>query len=605
MKKSFEIALLALLAAALGGVSWWLARDEHSLSEPLSNNFAVRDARVFDGEKLIERATVVVRDGRIETMGRDARVPSGFNVIDGRGKTLMPALIDAHTHAWGDAQKDALRFGVGTELEMMGATSALPGYRAQRTSFARNNQADVWSSGAAVTVPGGHGTEYGFPVPELNPGDDADAFVRARIDEGSDFIKLMIDDLHAYGTAQRMPTLNRAQIEASIAAARSQKRISVAHVAAEGDGLHAVNAGVDGLAHAFVDQPASDKMVAAMKAHGAFMVPTLSVIAGFQRGDNGARLADDPAFGARISSAQKSALRSQFPPGFSTQTKALENAIESVRRLHAAGVEILAGTDAGNPGTAHGVSVHGELALLVRAGLSPVDALRAATSRPAARFGLKDRGRIAPGLRADLLLVEGDPSKDIQATRHIVTVWKNGYSQSDSASAPPRNAGIAETDRLISDFEDGEISTRFGSGWQAASDRFMGGKSSATTVWIDQGAAGSKGAMRIEGDVAEGATPWAGAMFSPGRAQMQPVNLSARQAITLKVRGAPGDYVLVMLHGQSHVAALPIVVGDEWREIRVPLAKLDGADLTHVLSFGVTNSRIGPFHVDIDDVAIE
>ena len=87
MKKSFEIALLALLAAALGGVSWWLARDEHSLSEPLSNNFAVRDARVFDGEKLIERATVVVRDGRIETMGRDARVPSGFNVIDGRGKT--------------------------------------------------------------------------------------------------------------------------------------------------------------------------------------------------------------------------------------------------------------------------------------------------------------------------------------------------------------------------------------------------------------------------------------------------------------------------------------------------------------------------------------
>ena len=126
MKKSFEIALLALLAAALGGVSWWLARDVQSFSKPLSerpsNNFAVRDAHVFDGEKLIERATVVVRDGRIETMGPDARIPSGFNVIDGRGKTLMPALIDAHTHAWGDAQKDALRFGVGTELEMMGAT---------------------------------------------------------------------------------------------------------------------------------------------------------------------------------------------------------------------------------------------------------------------------------------------------------------------------------------------------------------------------------------------------------------------------------------------------------------------------------------------------
>jgi imidazolonepropionase-like amidohydrolase len=89
-------------------------------------------------------------------------------------------------------------------------------------------------------------------------------------------------------------------------------------------------------------------------------------------------------------------------------------------------VEILAGSDAPNPGTAHGASLHHELELLVRAGLTPIEALRAATSAPARRFGLADRGRIAPGQRADLLLVAGDPTADILATRAIERIWKNG-----------------------------------------------------------------------------------------------------------------------------------------------------------------------------------
>ena len=130
-----------------------------------------------------------------------------------------------------------------------------------------------------------------------------------------------------------------------------------------------------------------------------------------------APLAADPRLKPRLGDAQAATLRAQFPPGFPTQPHALANAMETVRRLHDAGIDLLAGTDAGNPGTAHGASLHGELALLVRAGLTPTEALRAATSRPASRFGLKDRGRIAPGLRADLLLVDGDPSKDIEATR--------------------------------------------------------------------------------------------------------------------------------------------------------------------------------------------
>jgi imidazolonepropionase-like amidohydrolase len=89
-------------------------------------------------------------------------------------------------------------------------------------------------------------------------------------------------------------------------------------------------------------------------------------------------------------------------------------------------VPILAGSDAPTPGTTYGASLHGELALLVRAGLSQLQALAAATSVPAQIFRLPDRGRIRPGMRADLVLVEGDPSLNIDATRNINAVWKRG-----------------------------------------------------------------------------------------------------------------------------------------------------------------------------------
>jgi imidazolonepropionase-like amidohydrolase len=97
-----------------------------------------------------------------------------------------------------------------------------------------------------------------------------------------------------------------------------------------------------------------------------------------------------------------------------------------IQQLVDAGVPILAGTDAPVPGSAHGASLHWELEHLVEAGMTPTAALAAATSVPARAFRMTDRGRIAPGLRADLLLVEGDPSREIRDTRRIVAIWKRG-----------------------------------------------------------------------------------------------------------------------------------------------------------------------------------
>ncbi|NRQ36116.1 amidohydrolase family protein, partial [Nonomuraea sp. NN258] len=102
------------------------------------------------------------------------------------------------------------------------------------------------------------------------------------------------------------------------------------------------------------------------------------------------------------------------------------NALHAARALHEAGVPLLAGTDANPYAPVHGESLHRELYLLTLAGLTPEQALAAATGAPARHFGLADRGRVAPGLRADLLLVDGDPTSDITATRAIAGIWRRG-----------------------------------------------------------------------------------------------------------------------------------------------------------------------------------
>ncbi len=110
-------------------------------------------------------------------------------------------------------------------------------------------------------------------------------------------------------------------------------------------------------------------------------------------------------------------------------TGTLRHAMDATAALRQAGVTILAGSDAGYigiPGTAHGVSVHGELRLLVSAGLSHAQAWSAATSLPAQRFGLTDRGELRAGLQADMILIDGDPLTNIGDTLSIHTIWRRG-----------------------------------------------------------------------------------------------------------------------------------------------------------------------------------
>ncbi|MEO8012112.1 MAG: CIA30 family protein, partial [Dokdonella sp.] len=565
MKSGMEVIAIGVIVIVLAAAVLFernrtaapvAATSSADAAKDASNSFAVRNARVFDGERVIESATVVVTDGRIVAVGTDAAIPAGMIPIDASGKTLMPGLIDAHTHSWGDAQRDALRFGVTTAIDMHGDSSRLPALKSARESLARTDQADLWAAGTAVTVPGGHGTQYGFPIPTVDPSTDIAAFIGARIGEGADFIKLIIEDLGAYSAERRWPTLTATQAADVVSATHRAGRIAVAHVTRHADAERIVAAGVDGLAHVFIDAPASAAFIEAAKRGDVFVIPTLSVMAGGSGAGDGRSLAADKRLEPTLTRAQSESLGTVIP-AIQQNATLRDNAMASVRNLHAAGVSVLAGTDAGNPGTAHGVSMHGEIELLVRAGLSTQDALIAATSAPAKRFGMAERGRIAPGLRADMILLDGDPLRDITATRAIAVVWKNGFvvDRLLPAVAAPTASSKAPAQSSVSDFDSGDVQTTFGTAWQDTSDQMAGGASVAQHRLIADGAQGSAGALEISGEIKVGfAYPWAGAMFFTATTPMQPVDYSARTELVFQVRGDGREYRAMLFAGASEQA---------------------------------------------------
>lgn len=400
----------------------------------------IRNVRVFDGERTLSRSDVLIERGRIVRVGRGLRSPSAEKV-NGAGKTLLPGLIDSHVHGFPGAAVDALRFGVSTEVEMfsMAGKQSLAAQEAQRQSYSPALAADVWSAGVGVTPPQGVIAKSAPPdaFPTLSNQADPDAFVAARAAEGSDHIKIFYDDGSWNGVRPaRYERFTAEQLGSIIAAAHKHKLKAVVHTGGLEESKTAVEKGADGLAHVFRGAT-DDTFIRLAQRSRVFVIPTISAIAGASGADEGSSVAIDARVAPFLSPPQKETLTAR--PKLAEGPAVLSEAIATVRRLHSAGVTILAGTDAPNPGTAHGAAMPIELAYLVRSGLTPAQALKAATSVPARTWGMADRGRIAPGYRADLLLVGGDPTRDIGALRDIVAVWKNGMRVDRAApAADPR-----------------------------------------------------------------------------------------------------------------------------------------------------------------------
>jgi imidazolonepropionase-like amidohydrolase len=424
---AFGIAAISVVLAAG-------SPEPTPISGPVEgNSFAIGNVRVFDGARTTARATIVVRNGVIEAVGTRVSAPKELPFVDGAGRTLIPGLIDAHTHnARDETLFDAVRFGVTTELNMSSSVASAQSQRPRRDTVRRVMLADVWAAGTPATAPGGLGTAFGYPVPPISSPAEAGAFVRARISEGADFIKII------YEPGKDFPSISRDTLDAVVKAAHKRRKLAVVHVTSLQGARDAVAAGADGLMHVFYDAPIDEPLIQEMAKKDTFLVATLTIVLSNRTQERPwQELLQDPRIAPYLSEEQLQFLKRKQSPGVQQINPA--DPRSTVKRLQARGVDVLAGTDAGATGVLHGASLHGELALLVQAGLTPVQALAAATRLPAERFGLKDRGEIGPGRRADLVLVEGDPTANIKATRAIARVFKNGY-EIDRA-VPPASPG--------------------------------------------------------------------------------------------------------------------------------------------------------------------
>jgi hypothetical protein len=274
-----------------------------------------------------------------------------------------------------------------------------------------------------------------------------------------------------------------------------------------------------------------------------------------------------------------------------------------------------------NPGMIIGASLHRELELLVAGGLTPLEALKGATSIPAEKFSVEGRGMIKPGFQADLLLVNGDPTKDVKATRQIIDVWKDGVRvdrakylakveeakkkiEKQKAAPPPEYA----LPGLISDFEETEVTAKFGAGWSVSTDAMMGGKSKAEYKIVKGGAQGSQGSLLITGNiVGDSPMKWAGALFSPGKRMMTPANLSFKKSISFWAKGDEGKYaILVFAQALGFQPATQIfTVGPEWKEYVFTYESfgLEGYDIMGIFIGGSMTE--GPFSLQVDDVRLK
>jgi imidazolonepropionase-like amidohydrolase len=580
-------------------------------SSALAGTTLVQDVRVFDGKTAHEHRSVLVRDGVIADGDYRGKVPAGARVVDGKGRTLLPGLIDAHVHTYRHFELP-LVFGVTTQVDMMAPVTIMQDFSKAMAEGRNRDRADLFSAGTLVTAPGGHGTEFPIKIPTLEKGADVQAFVDERIAEGSYFIKIVMED--GFGD-HHFNSLDPATVKAVIDAAHKRGKLAVVHISTLANARAALEAGADGLAHLFLGAKMTpeeaDGLARLAMSKGAFIVPTFSVLesmAGVKPRD----ILDDPAVAGLLDREERGFLETGYGP---VPRPAALNAPKMVTAaLRKAGVPVLAGTDAGNPGTQYGASLHHELAALVEAGLSPREALVAATSAPAKAFRLGKRGAIATGYKADLVLVEGNPLQDIGATRRIVEVWKDGESmaaQRDrqrehvAQEAAGKRALALPADGRISLLKDGRLASPFGTGWLPSSDKFAGGVSS---VNLDARAAQEGGAaIAVDAQVKPGfAYPWAGAAFMPGAQPMQGADLSNARVIRFRVRGDGRKYMLAMASsGMTIPRGVPFEAGAEWKEVAIPFSAFDGLDPAAVTMIGFNaGPQPGDYRFEIADVRL-
>lgn len=393
---------------------------------------AFTDVRIVDGNggAPVEHGVIVVEGDKIVSVGPSVsiQIPSHAHRIDARGRTALPGLADMHAHlagGWDGVSTDLLGYrrylnallyaGVTTVLDTGNVEPYVLQLRAE-TAAGRLQGPHIYCVGPLIDSPDAFWTAVTRSIVSK---DQVPGLVRSLASEHVDLIKLYAG----------LPDLLVAAISKE-AEAYHLRTIIDAH--ARNGSADLMREGIAGYAH-LPTRPLSEDAIATAREHHVFFISTLAVQESFarRRFENPSFL-DQPLIADTTPAFALKALREETRTSGRAAAQAaalarLHNAQNNLRRLTEAGLLVAAGTDAPYPGDFQGEGLHRELELMVESGLSPLQAITAATRNAAQIVNAQAQwGTLEPGKLADLLVVEGDPDRDIGATRHIAFVMQHG-----------------------------------------------------------------------------------------------------------------------------------------------------------------------------------
>ena len=333
---------------------------------------------------------VLFENGKVASIQVHDPQREAEEIIDGKGKTLLPGLINAHVHIWFPAHlAEAAKAGVLTVMDMHASRFSIPILKALKDS---TGFANYLSAGPGATVPGGHGTQFGMPTPTIDSITSAKTFTEDRVKDGADYIKILREPSR--------PTIDFQQIDTVIATAHVHEKLAVSHISRKADGLILAGTDLDGFVHIWFDEPSTEQEIQVLAKGGQFMVPTILT--------------------------NKRVIEFFEEQGRDIPHLSVEQLLAEIKKLHEAGISLVAGTDPPNLNINYGTDLFTELELFVDSGLSPIEALRTATGNAAEAFQLQEAGRLKKGMPAHAFLVDGNPNLDISDIRKVLYVWKAG-----------------------------------------------------------------------------------------------------------------------------------------------------------------------------------
>lgn len=393
--------------------------------------------RLIDGtgHDPIDKATIIIDGSIIKRIGTEISDADKTNTIDLNGFTVLPGLIDCHIHLGGlTVDEPGGEIGKVTMINMVSffwdymrnyahrrrlaiengvtvirsAGDHYPHIIRLRDKIASNQLSGprIFAPGPTITAPGGHpaGTIYKGnryiienAVRQISDVNNARSEVRRLVEGGVDCIKAIYSDINPMDITRKVPRLSFDVLQALADETHRYNRRLMVHTGSLEETADVVTAGADSIEHGILPGSDSnefdDNLVRMMKEKGTYFVPTLAIAWAYKE------LYPDVFVGLK----------------------------RTVKKLHDGGVNLAAGTDSGTPGVVIGKGLHKELELMVEAGLTPMEAIIAGTSKAAdnlarrSEFGTLEQGKIA-----DIIAVSRDPLKDIKATREVKLVIKDG-----------------------------------------------------------------------------------------------------------------------------------------------------------------------------------